>query len=194
MASYDEIDQASTDGYASLALAADIQTTGSRSKSAEMVALVTGDPARRDAATAQARILTEEAITEDQVAAVRGADAVDGAGLLFDAARDVDGNSERTAVADAMTGWQRYQTTVDVLRQAAVEAAPGIALTQANPAFAGFNVAVESLLGDTQARFLDRLDDGRGALSLLPLGPLAAALFAAVLVLAGFQARINEYG
>ena len=68
-----------------------------------------------------------------------------------------------------------------------------IAINQANPTFNGFNFTVESVLGDNETQFIDGLDDATGSLRWLSIGTLGLALAAALLVLLGFQARINEY-
>lgn len=193
-AAFNDIDAASTDGYQSIAVTADIQTSASRSKSAEMVALITGDAGRRTVATTAAQEVAAARISDDQIALVRTGEPFDSPGLLFDAAREADSDRERAAVAEAMVWWQRYADTVEGLRGAPPELAPLIAINQANPTFNGFNFTVESVLGDNQTQFLDRLDEGRRSLRWLILGPLAVALVAAVLALLGFQSRINEYG
>ena len=92
-----------------------------------------------------------------------------------------------------MTWWQRYLDTVGSLRQADAGSAVAIAVNQANPTFNGFNFTVESVLGDNESQFIDGLDDASGSLGWLALGTLALALGAALLVLLGFQTRINEY-
>jgi hypothetical protein len=189
----DDIADASTEGYRSIALTADIQTSASQSKSAEMVALITGDGARRDAASAAAAKLAAGPITDDDTGRARRGEAPATAGLLADAAVQADSDTERAAVAETMTWWQRYVDTVSALRQADPVTAAAIAVNQANPTFNGFNFTVESVLGDNEAEFIDGLDDARGSLAWLALGTLALALIAAVLVLLGFQARINEY-
>jgi hypothetical protein len=189
----DAIADASTEGYRSIALTADIQTSASRSKSAEMVALITGDPARREAASEAAGELSAVALTAEDLTLARAGDAPDSDGLLFDAADQADSPLERAAVAETMTWWQRYVDTVTALRQADPVAATVIAINQANPTFNGFNFTVESVLGDNESQFIDGLDDASGSLAWLALGSLALALVAALLVLLGFQSRINEY-
>jgi CHASE3 domain sensor protein len=188
----DAIADASDDGYRSIALTADIQTSASRSKSAEMVALITGDPSRRDAASAAAADLSADPIAPSTVDGVReGASA--GTGLLFEAGGQADSARERAAVAETMTWWQRYVDAVTELRAADPVTAIAIAVNQANPLFNGFNFTVESVLGDNEVQFIDGLDDASGSLGWLALGTLALALLAALLVLLGFQSRINEY-
>lgn len=189
----DGIADASTDGYLSIALTADIQTSASQSKSAEIVALITGDAARRDDATSAAAKLSAAPITEAEVDETREGVSLDAAGLLFDAAREADSARERAAMAETMVWWQRYSDIVTALRQADPASATAIAIDQANPTFNGFNFTVESVLGDNEAQFIDGLDDATGSLRWLGLGSLGLALVAALLVVAGFQARINEY-
>jgi hypothetical protein len=189
----DAIAEASTDGYRSIALTADIQTSASQSKSAEMVALITGDGARRDAASAAAAKLAAGPLTEDDMTRARRGEAPATPGLLADAAVQADSDTERAAVAETMTWWQRYVDAVTALRQADPITAAAIAVNEANPTFNGFNVTVESVLGNNEAEFIDGLDGARGSLAWLSLGTLALALLAALLVLLGFQTRINEY-
>ncbi len=189
----DGIADASTEGYLSIALTADIQTSASQSKSAEIVALITGDAARRDDATSAAAKLSAAPITEAEVDETREGVSLDAAGLLFDAAREADSARERAAMAETMVWWQRYSDIVTALRQADPASATAIAIDQANPTFNGFNFTVESVLGDNEAQFIDGLDDATGSLRWLGLGSLGLALVAALLVVAGFQARINEY-
>ncbi|MGH9118208.1 MAG: hypothetical protein ACRD0A_10145 [Acidimicrobiales bacterium] len=193
-AASDNISDASTDGYLSIALTADIQTSASQSKSAEMVALITGDPARRTDATAAATELAATPITQVNVDGARLGVTGGDAGLLFDAAGQADSPRERAAVAESMVWWQRYVDTVGELRLAADPAtATTIAISQANPTFNGFNFTVESVLGDNEAQFIAGLDDATDSLRWLSIGTLGLALAAALLVLLGFQARINEY-
>ena len=187
------IEGASTEGYRSIALTADIQTSASQSKSAEMIALITGDDARRAAATDAAARLSPMAIAPVQVDQVRQGDPLGDGGLLFDAARQADSARERAAVAESMTWWQRYRDTVDSLRASDVATATTIAINESNPMFNGFNVTVESVLGDNESQFIDGLDDASGSLRWLGLGTLGLAFVAALCVLLGFQARINEY-
>jgi hypothetical protein len=188
----DAIADASTEEYRSIALTADIQTSASRSKSAEMVSLITGESARRDVATAAASELAAEPIPQATIDAVRAGSVV-GLGLLFDAAAQADSAGERAAIAETMTWWQRYVDTVGVLRISDPVSAAAVAVNEANPVFNGFNFTVESVLGDNETQFIDGLADATGTLGWLALGTLALALIAALLVLLGFQARINEY-
>jgi CHASE3 domain sensor protein len=188
----DAIADASDEGYRSIALTADIQTSASRAKSAEMVALITGDPSRRDAATEAATDLSVDAISPETIDGVRdGVSAGDG--LLFEAGTQADSPRERAAVAETMTWWQRYLDTVVELRAADAVTAAAIAVNQANPVFNGFNFTVESVLGDNETQFIAGLDDASGSLGWLALGTLGLAIVAALLVLLGFQTRINEY-
>ena len=117
----------------------------------------------------------------------------EGTGLLFDAASQAANDGERAAVADAMASWSKYQASVARLLQADPATATAIAIDESNPAFATFNVAVESVLGESEGQFIDALDRARDSVRWLSLGTLALAVLAALLVLLGFQARINEY-
>jgi CHASE3 domain sensor protein len=191
-AASDNISDASTDGYLSIALTADIQTSASQSKSAEMVALITGDPARRTDATTAAADVAATSIEPGHVDLVREGFST-GEGLLFDAADQADTPRERAAVAETMVWWQRYVDTVGELRLADPVTASVIAINQANPTFNGVNFTVESVLGDNEDQFIAGLGDATDSLRWLSLGTLGLALAAALLVLLGFQARINEY-
>ena len=87
----------------SIALTADIQTSASQSKSSEMVALITGDPARaRRDQRGRATELSAAPISDGQVDAAREGSTVAAPGLLFEAAGQADSPRERAAVAEAM--------------------------------------------------------------------------------------------
>ncbi len=180
-------------GYASIALTARIQTDAFASKSDETLALVTGDAAKNAAADDAARAVAAGPITADLVAAARQGDPLVATGLLAQAASAADSARTRAAAAEMMVRWQRYRDAVAVLRRAATPAARATAFGAVSSTFDGFNVSVVSVLGDSRTEFdasLTRAADRLGGLELVVLLGGGAAL---LLVLAGYQARINEY-
>jgi CHASE3 domain sensor protein len=182
------------DGYDSIALTAQIQSSGFRAKSEETVALITGDQARRQAAQAEAGTLLDVAVTEPLVATVRNGNPVAARGLLAQAAARADSPRERAAVAELFVRWQRYLDTVAALRAAPTpEQGREVAVGPASSTFNGFNFSVESVLGDNRTQFLDGLVQAADRVGALPAVTLLAPLVAAVAALGGLQLRINEY-
>lgn len=166
-------------GYESIVATARLQAVGHRTKTAEALAVVTGDQARRAAADAAAAEVASPAGT---------------GGLLDEVRARADTPREQAAAAELVVRWQRYRVAVARLRAApSVEAARALAVGPLSAAFNGFNYSVESVLADNRDQFTRGLDDaddtGRGLTLVLFLLPLLAA--AAALV--GFQMRINEY-
>lgn len=171
----DDLAVARADGYRSIELTAEIQTVGSAAKSAETLALITGDPSTRAAAD-------------------RSSTALAGDGLIGQAVDAADSARERAAVSEVLVWWDRYRTAVDGLRQAPdPETARALATGEVSSAFSGFNVSVESVLGDNQTQFAAALGSAARRYDGLGTVVLAGGALAIALVLAGFQLRINEY-
>lgn len=188
----DDLAVARADGYRSIELTAEIQTVGSTAKSAETLALITGDPSTRAAADRAIDALASP-MTPDGITAARGGSPPD-AGLIGQAVDAADSARELAAVSEVLVWWDRYRTAVEGLRQAPdPDTARALATGEVSSAFSGFNVSVESVLGDNQTQFAAALGsaarryDGLGNIVLVG-GALAIAL-----VLAGYQLRINEY-
>ncbi|HEV3496139.1 MAG TPA: hypothetical protein VHA34_07315 [Actinomycetes bacterium] len=178
-----DIERARSDGYDSITLTSQIQTSAYRAKADETVALIANDPARRASAASTAQTLLSDRATPDAVEAVRQGSDPGLAGLLTDAAAVADSDRERAAVAEMLVRWQRYQDTATQLR-ATTDAAQArtLAVGPASNTFNGFNFSVESVLSDNRSQFLDGLASAArrlGSLTLVALG--------------GFQLRLNEY-
>lgn len=192
----DDIALAKKSGYDSIALTARIQSEGFASKSEETLALITGDAGHKSAADRAATVVGPATVTDDQLAAVRqGRLTAKTAppGLLFQAATTSDSTRKRAAVAELMVRWQRYRQAVAALRQAGGDASRQLAVGQVSSTFNGFNVSVESVLGDSRTEFAAALDRGGHRSSGLDLVVVIGLAVAVALALAGHQARINEY-
>jgi hypothetical protein len=110
--------------------------------------------------------------------------------------QEVNG-TERNIVGQQLTEelfvrWQRYRSAIEGLQKlpTAVQSNSTTSLTEP---FTGFNITVDSLLANDEARFFASYDSatkhGRGIPMLLLLGPLVAALLSMI----GIQRRMNEY-
>ena len=187
----DDLAAGRADSYDSIALTARIQAQGSAAKSAETLALIT-DPAKRQQADAAAARLAAGRLTPAALADARGG-RPSGDGLLADTVRAADSARERAAASELLVWWDRYRAAVEVVRGAGDDAARRLAVGELSSTFKGFNITVESVLGDNRTQFaaaLERADDryDRPGLVVLLGGVLAIAL-----VLAGYQLRISEY-
>jgi hypothetical protein len=189
-----DIERARSDGYDSITLTSQIQTSAYRAKADETVALIANDPARRASAASTAQALLSAPATPAAVEAVRQGEEPGLAGLLTDAAAVADSDRERAAVAEMLVRWQRYQDTAAQLRATTDAAqARAVAVGPASATFNGFNFSVESVLSDNRGQFLDGLASAARRLGSLSLVALLVPLVAAVGALGGFQLRINEY-
>ena len=189
-----DLSTAQDDGYDSIALTADIQTTAFRFKTLESLGVLgVGDGDEKDRLES---VLATTAITDAEAALARTGDS-EGIGLLFDATRAADSNRERAAAAEMLTRWQRYSDTSAAIvtafetddRTRAVELAVG----PGNADFNGFNTSVESVLSDNRSQFADGLANADDRLRLLVPGMILLPLLAALLALWGWQLRITEY-
>lgn len=189
-----DLSTAQDDGYDSIALTADIQTTAFRYKTLESLGvLAVGDGAEQDEL---AGMLASSTIDADAVLAARTGSS-DGQGLLFDAARAADTTRERAATAEMLVRWQTYLETSLEIRGAADsgdrDAAVAAAVGPGNADFNGFNTSVESVLSDNRSQFADGLANADDRLRLLVPGMILLPLLAALLALWGWQLRITEY-
>jgi CHASE3 domain sensor protein len=111
--------------------------------------------------------------------------------------RLVNGDRETAAVTELSVRWDRYAITsaqigsdLDGGRTAEATAR---SIGDGNRDFNGFNTAVESVLSDNRDQFLDAAASARSRLDWLRLGSILLPILAALLVLWGWQVRINEY-
>lgn len=189
-----DLSTAQEDGYDSIALTADIQTTAFRYKTLESLGvLAPGAGGEQDELAA---LLAADDIGTAAVDAARAGTSVE-AGLLFDAARAADSTRERAAAAEMLTRWQRYLDTSRIIRGAIDRndrlEAVATAIGPGNADFNGFNTSVESVLSDNRTQFADGLANADDRLRLLVPGMILLPLLAAVLALWGWQIRIAEY-
>jgi hypothetical protein len=175
----DDLEDARRGGYESIALTARIQAVGHRTKTAEALAVVTGNAERRAEA--------DRVADEVSPPGTRG-------GLLREAAAAADTPREQAAATELVVRWQRYRDAVGRLRAApSVDAARTVAVGPLSAAFNGFNYSVESVLADNRDQFTEGLADADDAGRGLSLAVFLLPVLAALAVLAGFQLRINEY-
>ena len=168
------LDDARRDSFYALALTARIQATGHSTKTAESLAIVTGDPARRAQADEAAAQISNVYLTL--------------------AGQQADSGREQATVMEMRTRWQRYLTAVAQLRAARTPAeARTLAIGPVSTSFNGFNYSVESVLADNRDQFARRLADADDAVRGLRAGAGALLLLATLAALLGFQLRINEY-
>ncbi|MEM7287364.1 MAG: hypothetical protein AAF480_13510, partial [Actinomycetota bacterium] len=189
-----DLSTAQDDGYDSIALTADIQTTAFRYKTLESLGvLAVGDAAEQDQL---ADVLASSEVDEGAVAAARSGSA-EGDGLLFDAARAADKVRELAATGEMLVRWQTYvDTSLEIRRGADAgdrDAAVAAAIGPGNADFNGFNTSVESVLSDNRTQFADGLANADDRLRLLVPGMILLPLLAALLALWGWQLRITEY-
>ncbi len=191
----DALDAAQRDGYDSIALTAEIQTTAFRYKTLESLALIAeADPAEQAELAIQlsAVPLDDPQLIED----ARNGSAV-GDGLLLQANRAADTTRELAATAEMLTRWDRYLTTSEgiqiALRSAGIGAAAEAAVGPGNADFNGFNTSVESVLLDNQTQFSDGLAQARSHLDWLLLLMVALPAAAVLFAFWGYQIRIREY-
>jgi hypothetical protein len=191
----DDLARARARGYDSIVLTARLASDGFGAKSADTLAVITGDAAQRATADTFAASVATQPVTPavaDLVRAGRAAGAP--GGLIGQAAEAADSPRERAAVAEAALRWQRYQQTVASLRSAPnAAAARAVAVGPANADFNGFNFSVESVLGQNRGQFLAGLASAEGRTSPVPTGVLLVLLAALAAALVGFQLRINDY-
>jgi len=192
-----DLDAARHDAYESIAAAAAIQAQGFTAKSAETLALITGDATARqaaDAAMAKLSSRLDDATADEGLAK----QARDGAhlpdqGLVFDAVNKADSPRERAVAAEMLQRWGRYRASVVALRKADKDGAKAIARGSLSSEFDGFNVAVESVLGDNEAQYRAALAHASDRYFLANIAMLIGVLGAMALTVTGYRLRIREY-
>lgn len=191
----DALAAARRDGYDSIVLTTQLASAGFGAKAADTLAVITGDPAQRTAADAQAQLVATAPIPQSLADAIRRGQAASApGGLLGRAAAAADSPRERAAVAEAAERWQRYENTAVTLRAAPNQAAAtAIAVGPASSDFNGFNFSVESILGQNRGQFLDGLATAADRTTRLPAAVLLLLLAALAAALWGFQLRIDDY-
>jgi hypothetical protein len=191
----DALAEARRDGYDSIVLTTQLASAGFGAKAADTLAVITGDPAQRTGADAEARLVASAPIPASLADSIRAGTAGGGpGGLLGQAATAADSARERAAVAEAALRWQRYENTVVTLRAAPNQAAAtSIAVGQASSDFNGFNFSVESILGQNRGQFVAGLTTAADRTTRVPTGVLLLLLAALAAALWGFQVRINDY-
>lgn len=180
------------DSYDSIELTARIQSKGSAAKSEETLALITGEAAKRGAADAAASALGPDGLTTEAVADARAGRA-SGPGLLGTAATLADSARERAAASEVLVWWDRYRRAVQALRASADDASRRVAVGALSSTFNGFNISVESVLGDNRAQFAAALEQAGDRYDGLALVVLAGGALAIALVVGGYQLRIHDY-
>jgi CHASE3 domain sensor protein len=159
-------------GYDAIALTARIQTSGFASKSDDTLAVITGDRTKASAADGEAATVSQ---------------------LLAQARSGTVSARAQAAVVETQVRWARYRAGVTAARASTAAASQSLSVGGLSSTFDGFNVSVESMLGDSRSVFtaaLARAGDRLNGLQPVILIGLAAA---AVLALAGYQVRIDEY-
>lgn len=170
-----DLNSARESGYDSIALTSQLQT------------------AAFDYKTQEAR-----AIIESNASLLPGDDSLVAIDVLLAAlTAEADDNRENSAIAGLKTRWERYVDTSDGIRAAlssgSEAAARDIAIGDGNRDFNGFNTTVESVLLANRDQFDASVSSAANRLNWLQLGAVLLPLLAAILALAGYQSRINEY-
>ena len=108
-----------------------------------------------------------------------------------------DNARELAAAQELEIRFQRYATTAEAIANdvnaGRTDAAIARSVGDGNRDFNGFNTTVESVLLANQDQFDSSVASAANRLNWLQLGAVLLPLFAAMLALAGYQARINEY-
>ena len=111
----------------------------------------------------------------------RASDAT--SGLLFDVANLSSAPRQKAEASEMSARWDIYRNVV--LRTSSA--------SEANAAFTGFNIAVDSVLASQQVRFIDEIGQARTRLDHLDPWIAVAALAALVLLVLGVERRAAEY-
>ncbi len=168
-----DLQSAQTEAYDSIALTAKLQTLAFEYKTAEALSIIEEDAS--DFPTNGAAIKTQLK-------------------LLLDSA---DSDREEGAVGLLQARWDRYETTSQKVESALTAngstAARRLAISEGNADFNGFNTTVESVLLANRDQFNDAVASAGHRMRWLRLGAILLPLLAALLTLAGYQLRINEY-
>lgn len=188
------LERATEGGFASIALTARIQNAGFDYKTAETVGLIEGVAATE--LTELSAVLALGAITDAEIELARAGTGTTN-GLLLDAYDTADSDRERAAAIELLIRWARYLDTSEAIEQLLVTSdivgARGLAVTDGNTAFNGFNTAVESVLSDNRSQFTDSVAEASDAIGWLRGASIVIPVLAALLAMWGFQTRINEY-
>ena len=94
------------------------------------------------------------------------------------------GTRQRADAAEMLQRWATYLTDTT---------STSVSATQANAAFAGFNIAVDNVLSSEQTRFIGQLDQATQRLGGLNPWSAVAGLFALILLGYGVERRAGEY-
>lgn len=170
-----DLQTADDDAYDSIALTADLQTAAFEYKTAEAQAVIANDT-----------LLLPLAADDD---------AIDD--LLEALEAEADTAAESAAVSNLDRRWRRYLlTSLDVgvaLDSGDTDAARTLAINDGNRDFNGFNTTVESVLLANRDQFERATASAENRVNWLRWGSIALPLLAAILILVGYQVRINEY-
>ena len=172
--------QARDDGFQSLLVTSQVQSTGFGALRDELVAQRSGDLGLRAAADATAEQLAGGSST----GTVSSND-----GLLVELVATADSARERATAVETLERWRRYRIGVQQVRALGNDQTVSALVS----AFNGFTFSVEAVLGDNRDQFLLGLEDATGAVQRLALWALILPLLAAAAALGGLQVRINEY-
>ncbi len=170
-----DLNTARESGYDSIALTSQLQTAAFDYKTQEARAIIESNPAL---------LPGDDSLEQIDI-------------LLIGLAAEADDNREVSAIAGLQTRWDRYVATSDRIRSALTSGsdddARSLAIGDGNRDFNGFNTTVESVLLANRDQFDASVSSAANRLNWLQLGAVLLPLFAAVLALAGYQSRINEY-
>ncbi len=170
-----DLNQARNDGYDAIALTGELQTAAFAYKTRE----------------------AESIIGTANFPATERTEAASGIESIIDAVvTSADTPREAAAADELSTRWSRYLVTSDAIAQALTsseETARGIAITDGNRDFNGFNTTVEAVLLNNRDQFDSSVASAANRLNWISLGMIALPLLAAAFVMAGYQPRINEY-
>ena len=170
-----DFDAAQTNGYESIRTTAELQAAAFEFKTQETQAIIAGDAGQLPSNTQFEDI--------DRLLATLNTQA--------------DSDRERAAITILQGRWNRYVITSEsiaiALENGDSERARAIAIGDGNRDFNGFNTTVENVLLTNRDQFNGSVDSAANRLDWLELGAVLLPLLAALLTLAGYQSRINEY-
>lgn len=171
-----DLTAAADDGYDSIEVIGEMQTTAFDFRTNEALAIVGTDS------------VTSEARNE----------SIDRVNNLITSVFDVaDSDRERATVGLLQTRWDRYVTTAndisEQLNRGNLREARALTIEASNDDFNGFNTTLEAVLLANRDQFNLGVQSANDRLAGLSLGMALLPLLAVGLVLAGYQPRINEY-
>ena len=171
-----DLNEATNEGYDSIALTAELQTAAFEFKTNEAASII-GTSTFSGDVRAESVSRVENLLTSIQNAA--------------GSAR------ERAGASELNTRWARYVGTSDVIAELLasgdVDAARASAIGAGSRDFNGFNTTVESVLLANRDQFDESVNSASNRLNWLLIGTIVLPLIAAAFALAGYQSRINEY-